>query len=240
MAISPQSQSLYLALLNSSKPLSAQEIASKLHIFPNSVYRLTTELTQIGLITKSDQYPYKFSAKPVNEGLSLFLLYQNVWFSQKFSNFKKRVVEKEKIPPSQQINLSFIQSRDQLMKESEIDVAKATRSIDLLRSGHEIPADLMFEMIKAKNRNVVTRMLIQDYSKENANMVTNWQKNGILVRKTTLLHLRLMIYDSSIVYFTSYKHANSQKDMGMKINYPPFAVILSQLFEEWWQKAETI
>ena len=83
-------------------------------------------------------------------------------------------------------------------------------------------------------------MLIQDYSSENAEQVLNWQKNGIIVRKTPLRHLRLMIYDNSTVYFMSYKHSDSEKDLGMKIKYPPLAVIFSQLFEEWWQKAEII
>ena len=98
----------------------------------------------------------------------------------------------------------------------------------------------MSAITEAKQRNVATRMLIQDYAEDNAEQVANWQKNGILVRKTPLAHIRLMLYDSSIVYFMSYKHKTSEKDLGMKITYPPLAVIFSQLFEQWWQKADKI
>lgn len=49
-----------------------------------------------------------------------------------------------------------------------------------------------------------------------------------------------MLYDSGIVYFMLYKNADSKIDLGMKTDYPPFAVILSQLFERWWEKAEII
>lgn len=234
--ISPKSQHLYQILLASADPLSAKELASKMRIFPSTVYRLAKLLVDMGLITKSSKYPYQFMAKPVNEGLSLFLLHQNDWFSQKFSPFGK----KETIPPSKQVSLSFVQSRDELMRLSEEETNRATKSVDLLRSGHEIPADLMLAIIKAKQRGVVTRMLIQDYSVDNAQQVAIWQKNGILVRKTPLRHIRLMIYDLSTIYFMSYKHADSEKDMGMKISYPPFAAILSQLFEDWWQKADII
>lgn len=126
------------------------------------------------------------------------------------------------------------------MNLSAQEIAKAIKSVDLLRSGHEIPADVMLSLIEAKRKGISTRMLIQDYSDENAEQVANWIKNGIEVRKTNLKHVRLMLYDSQIVYFMSYKHEDSGKDMGMKINYPPFAVILSQLFDTWWEKAKTI
>lgn len=242
MTIGPKSKQLYKILLSSEDPLDAKQVAASLHIFPHTVYRLAEPLLEMGLITKTNKYPYQFQAKPISEGLSLFLLYQNDWFSQQFSNLSKKAdkTERKEISESKQINLSFIQSRDELMNLAAEEINKATKSIDLLRSGHEIPAEIMLATIEAKKRNVSTRMLIQDYSDENAQEVENWKKNGILVRKTSLRHIRLMLYDSSIVYFMSYKHAESEKDLGMKINYPPFATILAQLFEGWWQKAEIV
>lgn len=242
MTISPQSQDLYQTLLSSDQPLSAKQLAAKLDIFPNTVYRLADPLIDIGLIIKAGRYPSQFIAKPVNEGLSLFLLAQNDWFSQQFSKPGqiKNLTKNEAIPQSQQIKLSFVQSRDELMRLSVDEINKTNRSVDLLRSGHEIPADVMLALMEAKKRNVVTRMLVQDYSVDNAEQIANWQKNGILVRKTELRHIRLMLYDSNVVYFMSYKHTDSEKDLGMKIDYPPFAVIFSQLFDQWWKKAEEI
>ena len=226
--MSPQVQKLYQILLSSIQPLSVKEIASKLAIPASLIYRLTEPLLKLGLISKTTTYPYKFAAKPIDEGLSLFLLSQTDWFTQKFS------------PKSQQISFSFIQSRDQLMDQSAQEISQANKSIDLLRSGGELSAEVMLAIIEAKKRGVETRMLIQDYSKENTEQVLHWQKNGILVRKTKLRHIRLMLYDASTLYFMSYRHENSKKDMGMRINYPPFAAILSQLFENWWQKADII
>lgn len=237
MILSPQSQGLYQILLNADRPLSVKEIASDLHIFPATVYRLTEPLLLMGLITKTTTHPQQFIAKPIDEGLSLFLLYQTNWFSNHFSSPSSKP---KKDTEEKGITLSFIQSRDELMNQSVEEINKVTKSVDLLRSGHEMTADVMLAIVKAKQRNVVTRMLIQDYSKDNADQVSYWQKNGILVRKTTLRHIRLMLYDCSIVYFMSYKHEESKKDLGMKVSYPPFAVILSQLFDTWWQKADII
>ncbi|MGH7204480.1 MAG: hypothetical protein ACREHC_08645, partial [Candidatus Levyibacteriota bacterium] len=207
-----------------------------------TIYRLIAPLMNMGLITKTDKYPYVFTAKPKTEGLSLFLLHQNDWFSQQFSQQDKENHSQKNgdIPQSKQIELSFIQSRDELMNLSAHEINKANQSVDLLRSGHEMPADVMLALLEAKKRNVLTRMLVQDYSSENAETIGYWQKNGILVRKTSLRHIRLMLYDDKNVYFMSYKNIDSEKDLGMEINYPPFATILSDLFNEWWEKAERI
>lgn len=239
MTISHQSQDVYRALLSSEHPLSAKQLAAQLQIYPATLYRLTEPLISMGLITKTATYPYQFTAKPLDEGLSLFLLHQNEWFSQQFSHSTQNKTKK-RLQGSQEVRLSFIQSRDELMKCSAQEIANATQSIDLLRSGHELAPDVLLAVIEANKRNVTTRMLIQNYSSENAHQVSNWLKNGILVRKTPLRHVRLMLYDASVVYFMSYKHNDSIKDLGMKISYLPFATILSQLFEQWWTQAEII
>src|SRR3989344_7732096 len=234
--MNPQTQYLYQTLLSSSKPLSARKLASILQILPNAVYRLTEPLIKTGLIIKINKYPYQFIAKPVDEGLSLHLLNQYNWFSQRFFQLyiKKDLQEKGEILQSQHMKLSFIQGRDELMNLSVGEINKANKSVDLLRSGHEIPADVMLSLINAKKRSVLIRMIIQDYSKENAEQITFWKKNGIQVRKTSLRYIRLMLYYSNVVYFMSYKHVASEKDQGMKICYPPFAAIITQLFDQWW------
>ena len=240
MVLSPKSQALYRVLLQSNRPLSAKELGVKLNIFSSTVYRLAEPLIDFGLITKSNKYPYQFNAKPLDEGQSLFLLNQSNWFSGQFSNGNNKREDGRSVSESENIQFSFVQSRDELMNESAMEIVKATKSIDILRSGHEIPAEVMLAIREAKKRKVLTRMLIQNYSKDNADQVGYWQQNGMMVRKTPLANLRLMIYDVKTVYFMSYKNTDSQKDLGMRIAYPPFAVVLSQLFEQWWKKAKLI
>lgn len=236
------SQLVYQTLLRSPIALSAKQLAVLLHEYPTTVYRLVEPLIQMGLVTKSGWYPVGFQACPADEALSKFLLYQNDLFSKKFCRPIKSDISdnKKQIPASQQIHLLFIQSRNELMNLSVGETDRARTSIDLLRSGGEIPPDLMLSLIESMKRNVRVRMLIQDYSSKNANTVAYWIKNGIQVRKSMLRHVRLMLYDSNITYFMSYRHIDSEKDLGMKIDYPPFAVMLSQLFNIWWEKADEI
>jgi sugar-specific transcriptional regulator TrmB len=225
------SQKAYLTLLNSLEPLSAEEIAKQLKTYPNAVYRLVTPLIQTGLIEKTNEYPSRFKTKPSKDGLSLFLLNQNKWFLDRFVAKNNP----ETIP-----NFSFIQGRDELMRLSAEEINRTEKSIDLLRSGHEIPAETMLALVRAKARGIVTRMLIQDHTPQIARQVRYWRQNGILVKKTELRQIRLMLYDAKIIYFMSYKHIESQLDTGMKIEFPPFAVILSQLFNQWWKEGQKI
>jgi sugar-specific transcriptional regulator TrmB len=236
MTLSPQSQSVYKILLNCPDPLSAKEIGKQMRIPPQLVYRLTEELTEIGIVTRLPTYPFRFQAKSSNEGLSLFLLSQHEWFSKNFGS-KQNNSDSQK---SKEIQFSFIQSRDELMNEAAKEISNARKTVDLLRSGHEISAEVMLSIKEAQKRNVRIRMLIQDYSRENRSQVEYWKVNGIEVKKTKFHHIRLMLYDSSIIYFMSYKHEESEKDLGMKIHYPPFASILSQLFNTWWQEGENL
>src|SRR5688572_16089556 len=111
MSISPQSQALYQALLNSGVPMTAKQLATKLGIFPATLYRLTEPLEEMGLVLRTSEYPYKFSAKPLNEGLSLFLLAQSDWFSQNFKA-KSDVKRVRSDQESKEVRLSFVQSRD--------------------------------------------------------------------------------------------------------------------------------
>jgi sugar-specific transcriptional regulator TrmB len=239
MNFSPQSQAIYQVLLNANQPLTAKDLSCRLRIPSSLVYRLIKPLIAMGLASKTKPYPYLFSAKPAGEGLSMYLLFQNEWFSKQFSSAKQNLMENSN-SESNGIGFSFIQGRDELMKKSAEELDKTTKSADILRSGGEIPAETMLAMFKAIKREVKIRMLIQNYSDQNRHDVEYWKKNGILVRQTPLHHLRLMLYDSKIIYFMSYRHDDSGKDTGMKIDYAPFAAILSRLFDEWWQKAEII
>jgi sugar-specific transcriptional regulator TrmB len=240
MNFSPQSQAIYKILLNAGRPLTAKILAAQMHLSPSLTYRLTEPLITTGLIMRETIRPCRFSAKPIDEGLSLYLLSQNEWFLKQFSSENNIARAKNNISRTDQMQFSFIQSRDELMNKSTEELDRTTKSFDILRSGHEIPADTMLAMFKARKRGVKIRMLIQDYSGENASQIKHWKTNGILVGKTPLHRIRIMIYDSMVAYFMSYKHEDSSKDLGMKVDYQPFAVILSKLFDEWWKNAEAI
>jgi len=233
MHLGLQTRQIYKILIEKNGPLTAGELALKIGVSATDIYRLAKTLLDIGLIEKIKGRPVKFQAKPVSEGSGLFLLNESRWFGDQFGS---GIREKE----SSDMQFDFVQSRDELMKKSATEIDESKISVDLLRSGHEIPGETMRAMVAAIHRGVKIRMLIQDYDSENEEQVGNWVRNGICVRVTDLKHLRLMIYDSKVCYFMSYKHSESGQDQGMKIVYPPFAAILLQYFDELWEKGKKI
>lgn len=228
-----QTRQIYKILIEENCALTSGELALKIRVSASDIYRLTKTLLDIGLIEKIKGRPVKFQAKPVSEGSGFFLLNESRWFDDQFG---LQIQVKEQAD----MQMEFIQGRDELMRVSATETDKCSKSVDLLRSGHEIPPDTMRATVQAIQRGVKVRMLIQDYGEENREQVDNWLRNGILVRKTTLKHLRLMLYDSKVCYFMSYKHTDSGQDQGMKIVYPPFAAILSEYFNKLWQESEKI
>ena len=235
MRMGLQARKVYKFLLEEGVPKTAGEIALRLGIAAADVYRLVKPLISAGMIEKTVKRPVKFLAKETEAGLGLFLLTESGWFNNQFGS-----IGKQKSKDHEEMDWEFVQGRDELMDKSTTEIDRSTQSVDLLRSGHEMPAEVLRALVQAIQRNVKVRMIIQDYDGENREQVENWIKNGIWVKKTKLKHLRLMLYDSKVSYFMSYKHPDSGQDMGMKIVYSPFSAILSRYFDELWKKAEKI
>lgn len=242
MIFSPQTQKLYQFMLASDQAWTIKDLAKHLRVLPNALYRITDPLVEMGLLVKEGSHPVKLVAKPTSEAMGLFLLHQSTWFEHNVKKPTKSDKPSDSKPDNEnsRIQLSFIQGRDKLMDLAVDEFVKVNYSVNLLRSGHEMPPELMRERLSAIKRGVKVRMLVQDYDQSNALGVHAWIRNGIIVRKTSMRELRLQVYDSDIVYFMSYKHSDSTLDMGMKVTYAPFAVMLNQLFEKWWDEAEEI
>lgn len=235
MNLSRQTRAVYKILTDENKPLAVTAIAFKMRIAPADVYRLVKPLIEMGLVDKSLSYPVTLTVKEHGSSLGLFLLEQSKWFNENF-NFKSQLSGSNDLD----MKLAFVQGREELMNNSAKEIDQAIKSVDLLRSGHEMPPEVMRALAQAIKRKVKVRMLIQDYGEENKDQVQNWIRNGILVKRIDLKHLRLMLYDSRTCYFMSYKHADSNQDVGMRIVYPPFAAILSQYFDQLWLRSEMI
>jgi hypothetical protein len=226
-----QTREVYKHILKSRDGITIADIASKLRISASDVYRLTMPLLKVGLILKNNERPFKLFAG--GGGLDLFLATQSEWFTE---NFKDGNPKRK----SNNMSFNFVQGRDELMKVSITEMDDSVKSIDILRSGREIPSDTMFSMISAIKRGVKVHMLIQEYDRENKEMVGNWIRNGVEVRFTKAKNIRIMVFDSEVGYFMSYRHSDSGQDLGMKIDYEPFALMLSQYFASLWKKAKVI
>lgn len=228
--ISPQSAKVYNLLLRQ-QPLSAKEIAQTIGIVTNTAYRDLRELIKLGLAEEVNQYPKKFQAKPEGEALEL---YSSIIRNNFYETFGLRKSAQGSL------KVSFFETRKDFLKLSEKDSNHAKKQINLIISGHEVPAETMLAKKKAADKGVKIKILIQGLDEERKRVTKAWQKIGAEVRYISNMNTRILIYDSQITYFSSYDPGKQPEAVGVRFDYPPFAKLMDEMFEQKWQQARSV
>lgn len=228
--LSPQATKAYSLLLKHPK-LSAKEIGQRMKIVANTVYRDLKELTRLGLVQELNEYPIKYQAKPAAEAMAFYtsIIRQN--FYETFGLSGKT---------EENLKITFFQTRKDLLKLFEKDASRAKEKINIIISGHEVPAETVLVLKQAVDRGVKIRKLIQGLNEENIRMAKSWQKIGMETRYTPLINARIVILDGQITIFGSYSPERQPEAVGVRFDYAPFAKLMDELFEQKWQQGKTI
>ncbi|MDB4979143.1 MAG: hypothetical protein JWM56_1329 [Candidatus Peribacteria bacterium] len=234
-AIPGQAKAIY-KLLVSGKALSANDLASKLRILPNAVYRNTRKLIELGLIEQLDQYPVQFKMRPIDEAMKEYLSVAQKDFTE---NFFPRD-SKNTIKTNTDISISFIRTRSELLDMTNTDMETVEKSIDHIVSGLELPADTMLAYKKVLDRGIKLRFIVQNFSELNKGILRSWQKMGMEIRFFPLMEARIIIFDSNIVYLTSYDPRKKEQAIGIRFAYTPIVKQMSELFENRWTVSKAL
>lgn len=234
LSLPPQSQAI-LQLLLPVKELTAKQIGEALGVFPNTVYRAIQELEYFGCIRKIRGWPMRFAAVESSQALNAYLAVHRT----RFQDAVGEVMKDERTKPVS-LRVSFIQSRDEWLARSTEDLASARREVDLIVSGHEAPAELIYQHKRAIDRGVHTRMLIQQNSDSNYDMFGNMQRMGMEVCQIQSVDIRLSIYDSQVAYIMSYNPKDYSEAVGVRFAYEPIAVLVHDVFNKRWSHARKI
>src|ERR1051326_2104339 len=229
-SLSPQAAKVY-GLLLKHKTLSAKDIASRIKIVPNTVYRDLKELMRLGLVQTVDGYPIKYQAKPAAEAVAF---YTNVIRQNFYETFG--LGENS----SDNLKISFFQTRADFIKKASKDYYLAKTNINTIISGHEVPAEPISVYKKAVERGVIVRRMIQHLNAENIASAKNWKKIGVETRYTPLMHARIVIVDGKITHFGSYSPEKQPESVGVRFHYAPFAKLMDETFEQKWAQAKII
>lgn len=228
---SPQTQEVY-RLLNDSGELTVQEIADQIGIVPNSVYRLTEKLIKLGLVEEVRGYPVRYHAIPVQTAMSFYLLAASQNFRREYGLSQKAAVKAGNSPV-----ISLIKDRPSLLKRSAQDIRAAHESIDIIVSGHELPDEMYQAHIKAKAQGARIRRIVHQKDRRFTKENQIWKEMGAEVRYLPDFSLRMLIYDKKIVYITSFDPESPASAFGVRFEYEPLAMQMTELFEQNWQKA---
>ena len=126
----------------------------------------------------------------------------------------------------QNLKISFFQTRKDLLKCFNADAAKAKKQMNIIVSGHEIPAETTLAYKQAVDYGVEVRKLIQNNDAENIRLAKIWQKMGVEVRYTPLIRARVVIIDGQITHFGSYDLQRQPESMGVRFDYAPYAAMM--------------
>ncbi len=224
--LNPQAIRVYKNIENT--PLTAKEIGKRLKIFPNAVYREIEKLKSLGLVVESSRRPIKFGAQnlEISSGVIFDLLKQGLYGTQDIQ--------------TQSLKINFIQTRKQLLEMTNKDTRRVRANLNLIVSGHEVPAETILAQKHAIGRGVNVRMIIQDLNASSPQRIMAWQKMGIVIRHLKHLQARIFVFDGKTVYFTSYSENKNDEAIGMRFEYAPFARLMDEMFEQRWGLAKDI
>jgi sugar-specific transcriptional regulator TrmB len=231
LSLPPQARATYKLLL-AENGLTAHQIGKKLSIFPNAVYRSLETLKKFGCVTEQDTYPAVYIAIAPKEAVERFLLLSREGFLSTFTDGE--------LSKTEELQINFIKDRDALLKKYVDDAKTAKREIGLIISGHELPNDVYLENVKAARRGVKVRIIVQRYDQTNRGVINSWQDSGVEVRFLEAVDVRLIVIDRKIVHLLSYSQKEGLSGLGVKVDYQPFAEMLSKVFEDKWQEARCL
>jgi len=230
-SLPPQAQATYKLLL-ANGGLTAARIGRQLDIFPNAVYRSLETLQKLGCVTRKDTYPAVFQPVSPSEAVERFLLLSREGFLSTFGNDELAMAEK--------LRVNFLKDRYTLLKRYATQIRTAEKEINLIISGHELPAEVYFENLKAVKRGVKIRIIVQQFNRANRDIIKSWQECGIEVRYLSAINVRLVLIDRKIVHMLSYDEKEGLSGLGVEVAYAPFAEMLAGVFESNWQKAKNL
>ena len=229
---SPQAMDIY-RLLEASGPKDAKEIGAKLKIFPHAVYRAVKQLLVLGFVEEVHSYPVKFIARPSSQALELFL-------GATRQNFGTVIGKEHQSHIHKLLPLSFVQRRQDLLKMTSRDTREAKSTISYIASGLDVPAETILANQRAVERGVRVRLIAQNLKEVTKEKLKSWRTAGVEVRHFPNIEARIFVFDSKTVYFTSYDPKNMHEALGMRFNYPPYAQMMSELFEQRWKLAKEL
>lgn len=234
LGLSDHEEQVYKVLLASGKPLSAQDIASKVMIFPNAVYRIFKALEHVGLIRSAGRRPIRYEAIDKERGFNAAYLQRK--------NELERALRFAGNPAKGQHSQTYTIIGRKPMYEEYIRLANsAQKSIEVFAIGIAFSKALFTVQKAAIERGVYIRHAVQQRNPRNYHIIHKWQQLGVKVRyfhETRGFHITLI--DKSIAMITFSDSGNTEDRFSVITQHPLAVKMFQQQFESIWQHAQKI
>lgn len=236
LGLSPDEAQCYTELVKQGSLTTAQ-LAQKVGILPNAVYRLVRKLQERGFVTILNTYPVTFQAIPPSVAIESYVGQKNKEFEEIKINTIKSIEENQSnIPTKVDIIVSQKGLFDKFIELSQL----VTKEILVISIGEPVPDELKLACVKAHQREVQIKFIFHVHNKENHELLTSWVKMGMEVRYFKDGGYHLNVYDGKIAILVTNNPKNTKERLGMVFYNDRLANSLRNYFYNIWGQATEI
>lgn len=215
--------------------LSAKEVAKKVNVLPNAVYRLMDRLQNKGFIVPLDTRPKKFQALPPSIAIEAFSEQQEKRLEElKIKSIRALTESKPKAP---QTRIDIIVSRAEVFSRFVELTSQAKEEILVISIGEQVPDDVKLASRDVLQRGVDVKFLFHLYNKDNRELLRSWVKMGIEVRHYPNWGFHLIVFDGKKSILVANNPEETAERTGMIIYSEGISKALRGYFYSVWEKA---
>ena len=228
---------IYLHLLQN-QYLTVKEIADRLYVVPQAVYRPLKNLEKLGLVFKSKLDQVVFSAANPNLGLdNLFRLKSNELKKSK-NEALLRLSGLNK--PNKISDIRVILGKEKML-ERYVQLAKqAEREILVISIGEKVGEEILLANRDATDRGVKIMLIFQKFNQDNQSLLKSYAKMGWAVGHYPSEGYHLVVVDTQNVLLAVNNPSLTDERTTIEFNSFGLATAFREYFFTIWQKSKVI
>jgi sugar-specific transcriptional regulator TrmB len=191
LGLTKQEASIYLILWEKG-PMTAEQIAKHIKSLPQAASRSAKKLEFIHLVNSANTYPQTYRAIPPSVSLPSLIETKTSQLQATAEQVTNRL---SKTIPKLDTTMNLIMGKEESYMYGAKLLNQTKKEMLVISVGEAIPEELLLSVLKARNRGVKIRMIIQKYDDQNKEIVKNFKKNGYEIRFAPSKGFSLAVYD---------------------------------------------
>lgn len=234
LGLSQDEITLYDLMLFQETPMTAQDVASKLSVFPSAVYRCFYRLEVLGLIKQKAIRPKSFTALRTSVGLPLAV-------ESKREDIEKRLQGLKLSKQDGKASVEIIIGGQALFDRYVLELSKSKKYMDGHSVGTAYSEQMLREHVLASKRGVRMRYAFQEYKHETFPILRKWQRAGIELRHYKVERgFHFMIFDNERLLISFVNPDKLEDRLSIFTDNEVAVSIFGRYFETIWYLARPV
>lgn len=218
--------------------LNAQEIAQKLVIYPNAVYRTANKLKEFGLITILGKYPTLFRAISPQTSIPPLVEKKINKLQEVTTNIGTiPLLQNSNIKPT---NVDLIYGQNSIFEEGAKLLDSTNKEMLVISIGEPISPELLLSVRNAIKRGVSIKMIVHKNDVENKTVLENLKNNGYKIKHYPGWGFHVAVYDKEKSLLIINNPDNTEERVAILTRSTGLSKALADYFNFIWQKAKTV